>query len=312
MEIEGDSDGGGSGRRQEVTGRAIALGAASLFGVISLAFVIAAFVKLATPTVPVFAVLFCRFLFCLPLLFAYGWYQRGGALLQINSPGVLVRRTVFGFTGLTAWFLAISMVDLSLATALAQTMPIFITVMSIPILGESVGWRRIGAVLAGLAGVLVLLGPVEMAGNLVGISFALAHPFFSALMFVYLRKLGLGDAPISTALWHNMAGVVASFLLGMADGSVGVLFGGGVPAEVWLMLVAIGVLASLQQFLMPLSHSLAPASVLAPVHYSAIPLGVAVGVVFFGERITLPFVAGVVVIVLATYYILVRERAKRG
>jgi len=76
------------------------------------------------------------------------------------------------------------------------------------------------------------------------------------------------------------------------------------------MLVAVGVLASFQQLLMALSHRFAPASVLAPVHYTSIPLGVLIGVMFFDEQVTSRFVLGVVIILAANYYILIRERGR--
>ena len=296
---------------QEVTGRGVALSAGALVGEIAFTFVIAALVKLLYPDVPIFAVLFCRYLFCLPLLFAFGVFRRGGDVLQVNDRAALAHRIVYGLLGLTTWFAAVALIDISLATALAQTMSIFITVLAAPILGEAVGWRRIGAVLAGFAGVLVLLGPVEVGGNLIGIACGLASPFFAALMFLYLRKLGPGESPVSTALWYNATGVVFTFLLGLADGSMEALFGGGLPAEAWLMLVAVGVLGSFQQFLMAASHVFAPASVLAPVHYAAIPMGVVTGIVFFGERITLSFIAGMAVILFANYVALARGH-RRG
>ena len=298
---------GGDG---EVEGRDVAFGAAALLGELVFAIFVISLVKLLNPAIPVFALLLCRYVFCLPLLLAYGAFRRGRSVLQINKPAVLVRRTLFGLLGLSSMFLAVSRIDISLVTALAQTTPIFITVLAAPLLGESVGWRRVSAVLVGFAGVLVLVGPVDPGNDLVGIGYGLAFAFFSALMFIYLRKLGTTDEPVSTALWYNMAGVVFAFLLGLADGSTALLLGGGLSAGTWALLVAIGVLASFQQFLMALSHALAPASVLAPVHYASIPLGVMAGVAFFGETITLPFVAGVAVIVLANYYILVRQRVR--
>ena len=295
---------------QKVTGRGVGLGASALVGEIAFTFVIAALVKLLYPAVPIFAVLFCRYLFCLPLLFAYGGFQRGRDVLQINDWGVLTRRIVCGILGLTTWFLAVGLIDISLATALAQTMPIFITILAAPLLGEVVGWRQVGAVLAGFAGVLVLLGPVEVGGNLAGIAYGLACPFFAGLMFIYLRKLGPGESPVSTALWYNMTGVLFAFVLGMVDGSMAALVGGSLTADAWLMLVAVGVLASFQQFLMAASHVFAPASVLAPVHYVAIPIGVVTGIVFFGERITPSFVAGMAILLLANYVVLVRGGRK--
>jgi len=56
------------------------------------------------------------------------------------------------------------------------------------------------------------------------------------------------------------------------------------------------------------SHQLAPVTVLAPVHYSAIPLSMFVGVLYFGDVIDLRFLIGTAVIVCSTLYIFVRER----
>ena len=263
----------------DVTGRDVLLGASALFLEIVLSFVIAIFVKWLEPALPVVVILFFRYCFCLPLLLAYGARARGRDLFQINNRKVLVLRTVSGVLGLATWFLALSMIDLSLATALSQTMPIFITVLAALIIGEKVGPRRIGAVLFGFLGVLVVLGPTSLTSFNWGVVFGLLAPFFAALMFVFLRMLGRGEAPVSTALWYNMTGMVLMAGIITATGLYFPSF--DAPLNLWLMLVGVGVLASLQQLLMAVSHTFAPASVLAPVHYTAIPLGLIIGVMFF-------------------------------
>ena len=293
---------------QDVQPRDVFLGALALFTEIVFSFGIAIFVKWLEPSLSIIVILFFRYLCCLPLLFAYGLASRGRQVLQINNKKVLTLRTLSGFLGLSGWFLAVSLIDLSLATALAQTMPIFITILAAVIIGEHVGLHRIGAVLAGFGGVMILLGPTQIATPEWGVFFGLASPFFTALMFVFLRILGHGDAAVSTALWYNIFGTVAA-------GSLAVILGVDWPdaessVAIWGMLVAVGVLASFQQLLMALSHRFAPASVLAPVHYTSIPLGVLIGVLFFNEQVTSRFILGVVIILAANYYILIRERGR--
>lgn len=286
-------------------------GASALFGEIAFSFVIAIFVKWLEPSLSIIVILFFRYLCCLPLLLLYGVVSRGKQVMQINNKKVVILRTLSGFLGLTGWFLAVSMIDLSLATALSQTMPIFITILAAVIIGEKVGIHRAGAVLAGFIGVMILLGPTQLASPGWGVFFGLASPFFAALMFVFLRMLGKGDAAVTTALWYNIFGTFASGALALY---LGAAWPDGLSSIViWGMLVAVGVLASFQQLLMAMSHRFAPASVLAPVHYTSIPLGVIIGLVFFDEQITLGFMIGVGIILAANYYILNRERglAKR-
>ncbi|MCE2517649.1 MAG: DMT family transporter [Alphaproteobacteria bacterium] len=291
-----------------VTGRDVFLGAGALFLEIALSFVIAIFVKWLEPDLSVFVILFFRYFFCLPLLFAYGAGVRGRKLLHINNRKVLVLRIISGVLGLGTWFVALTLIDLSLATALSQTMPIFITVLAALIIGEKVGPRRIGAVVFGFLGVVVVLGPSSLTGGLSwGVVFGLLAPFFAALMFVFLRMLGRGEAPVSTALWYNMAGMLLMAGVITASGLNFPSF--DAPLSLWLMLISIGVLASLQQLFMAVSHTFAPASVLAPVHYTAIPLGLITGVVFFDEVLSASLLVGTGVILAANYYILVRERA---
>ena len=136
------------------------LGALYLIGEISTTFLLASIVKTLQPGFSIFLILFFRYLFCLPLLFAYAIYTRGPDFLKIKNIRGLVLRTGFGFMGLITWFLAISKIDISLATALLMTMPIFITALSVVIAKEHVGLKRLASVLLGFIGVLVLLFPI--------------------------------------------------------------------------------------------------------------------------------------------------------
>ena len=315
-----------SPRHDEVKLTDIACGASALLVEMVFFFVIVIFVKWLYADLSILAVLFCRYLFCLPLLFVYGWGQRRWQLLNITNINGLAKRIAAGFLGLVSWYFAITLIDVSLATVLHQIMPIFITILATFILAEKVGVRRITAIIIGFIGVFILLDPTNLlnfgsdtrdwSNFSWGVIFALTSAFFTSLMFIYLRLLGRSEAPVSTSLWHNIMGVVFVGIIGsVVDDSMLVLYDGfligGFSADIMLMLVAIGVLASFQQFLMALSHTFAPASVLAPVHYFSIPMGIATGIIFFGEEITWYFVIGTLIIIGANYYILLRERSKQ-
>jgi len=125
------------------------LGAVFLIGQIVMSLVLASMVKVLQPDFSVFVILFFRYLFCLPLLVAYAIYTRGAQFLNITNIRGLALRTGFGLLGLTMWFLSIIYLDISLATALSQTMPIFITGLSVLIAGEKVGLKRSASVFVG-------------------------------------------------------------------------------------------------------------------------------------------------------------------
>ena len=97
---------------------------------------------------------FYRYLLCLPLLIMYGRWTLGAHFLQISNVPILILQSVFSFLVLSFWFFATAYIDISLAKALANTMPIFITILSSLIGKETVGLQRIIAVLCGFCGVL--------------------------------------------------------------------------------------------------------------------------------------------------------------
>ena len=127
-----------------------------------LSFFIASIVKLLEPNIPIFQILFYRYLLSLPLLVIYGFFKHGSKILQVNNVRLLLLRIICGFLGLAMWFLAVAKIDISLATVLFNTMPLFITILSATIALEQVGLRRSIAVITGFFGVIlgILIGNV--------------------------------------------------------------------------------------------------------------------------------------------------------
>ncbi|MGB2485793.1 MAG: DMT family transporter [Candidatus Puniceispirillaceae bacterium] len=296
----------------EIPRRQLLAGALALFLEIAISMGLAGLIKQISADISLFTILFCRYLFCLPLLLWLGWYQRGRALFRVRQQKVLAIRILAGMAGISSWFVAVSYLPISLATVLGALLTIFITLLAPFLLNEVVGRRRLIAVIFGFSGVLFLINPfAEQTGtlSLIGIIAGLAMPFFAALMFIFLRRLGRSEAAISTTLWYNgvgtllfaviMLGTNASFPAMTAENSF-----------IWFVLIFAGVGSSFQQFLMAWSHELVPASALAPIHYSAVPISIFIGIVFFDEEMTVNFILGTSIIIGSAWYIFNRERAR--
>jgi drug/metabolite transporter (DMT)-like permease len=275
-----------------------------------LSFFIASIVKLLEPNIPIFQILFYRYLLSLPLLVIYGFFKHGSKILQVNNVRLLLLRIICGFLGLAMWFLAVAKIDISLATVLFNTMPLFITILSAIIALERVGLRRSIAVITGFFGVIFIVLPINTSFDFWGVLYAILGAIFAGLMFVFIRMLGKTNASIPTAIWYNSFGVVISAIILLLSGhnldnSFSLLMQKDLP---WGYLLALGLLASFQQFCLAESHRYADASALAPFHYLAIPIGVAFGVILFNETITAKFLVGAVIIIASNYYILFREK----
>jgi drug/metabolite transporter (DMT)-like permease len=280
-----------------------------LFLELVLSVIIASTVKLLSDDLNVFSILFFRYILSIPLLLLYGYYIHGRNILSINQKGILLLRISFGLIGLSCWYLTVIYLTLSVATVLLQTVPIFITIFAPFMTSERVGLRRFLAVIVGFIGVVILINPNldgSFAYSGIGLFFGAGATIFGALMFITLRMLGAKDAPIPTALWYNFVGaVIFGCLAGFSNGieTFEIIIG----ESLWFLLIFIGISASFQQYLMAKSHQLAPVTTLAPVHYSAIPMSMFVGVLYFEEVIDTRFLLGTSIIVCATAYIFFRE-----
>lgn len=290
--------------------QSLPVGVFYLISELILSFFIASIVKLLEPNIPIIQILFYRYLLCLPLLIVYGLSKHGIRVLLVNNIKLLLLRMICGFLGLAMWFLAVAKIDMSLATVLFNTMPLFITVLSVIIAREVVGLRRSLAVLTGFFGVVFIILPINGSFNFSGVIYSLLGAIFAGLMFVFIRMLGRTNASIPTAIWYNSFGVLASLIIFFIIenhfyNSLAILVHKDLP---WNYLLVLGFLASFQQFCLAESHRYADASALAPFHYLAVPIGIAFGVILFNETITVKFITGAVIIVASNYYIFVREK----
>ena len=295
-----------SGASQDSGQVNLPLGVSFAIGEIAIMVAVSVLVKLVSAEIDTVTVLLFRYVMCLPLLVAMAIWQRGRDAFSITAPGTLAVRIVTGLISLACFYAALDLMTLSLVTVLFQTLTLFVTFLAPLLLGERVGWRRWTAVMFGFGGTMLLLNPSAAGWTLTGVLFGLGSPFFGAMMMIALRKLGRRDSPATTAVWHNGSGALIFAAIVMVTGASMPSTGAD-----YTILVAVGVLSSFQQFGLAFSHKLVPASILAPLHYLAIPMGVAAGILLFGEILTLEIIVGSAIIIASSIFILRRERQLR-
>ena len=95
------------------------------------------------------------------LVFSFGLLMGSGGLrsLYTKSPGLHILRGMLLVIANILFFAGLAMIPLADATAIFFVAPLFITLLAIPILGETVGPRRLGAIVVGLIGVLIMVRP---------------------------------------------------------------------------------------------------------------------------------------------------------
>ena len=268
---------------------------------------IASFVKLIAVDLSVFLILFFRYLFCIPLLFLTSFYQRKKDTFKIISKSGLCVRTVAGLFSFGFLFAALKYIDLSLMTTLFNTIPLFVTLLAPILINEKISFFKIFMALIGFIGVFLIINPSYelLKFDNLGIFFGILCPFCASIMLISLRKLGNTDHPTTTALWYNIFGAVVFCLICII---INIDF--RVIENFYFILILIGVLSSLQQICLSYSHKLLPVTLLAPLRYISVPLGILVGIIYFEEKMQPLFYLGAFIIGLTCILIVSKEDIK--
>jgi S-adenosylmethionine uptake transporter len=259
-----------------------------------------AFVKSLHGSLPPYeAVFFGALLGLAALPFIMDKGDRWSDVLVARRPRLWWARAIAGgvcnIASVTAFFL----LPMAEVFALIFLMPIFVTVLSVIFLKEHVGWRRWSAVLVGFAGVLVVLRPGFRELGLGHIA-ALICGLSGAVSVVALRMAGPHEKRISL----YGAGVIGPLVIG------GLLM---LPHFVWPdlhqagLIAGYGLLAALAGVLLMQATLLSPANRVAPTQYSQMLWAIGFGYWLFGDRLDWPMLIGIVLILGAGLFTLVRE-----
>ncbi|NKC31322.1 DMT family transporter [Falsiroseomonas selenitidurans] len=270
----------------------------------SAAFVVsAALVKAIGPGVPLPQVILFRNAFALPLLLLMVMQAGGLAMLRTRLPWRHAERTFWGLCGMTGAFHGFAHLPLATATALGFTMPLFLTALSVLLLGEKVGWRRWSAVAVGFCGVLVMVRPGFGGAALpvFSVGLVLLGAFGWAMAMLSIRRMGeAGESGVSIVFWFALS---SAMVAGLATIPVWVT---PTPAQ-WLMLGGIGFVSAIAQLLMTAAYRRGETTLLAPFEYSGLIWTMLVGILIWAEWPDLFELLGFAVLVGAGLYIWRRE-----
>ncbi len=201
---------------------------------------------------------------------------------------------------LVAFFAAFSRGPLSDVTAIAFTSPVFVVMGAAMMLGEKLGVLRIAAVIVGMAGALLIVGP-SGAGLSWAMGFALSGAVMQAVIQLMLKSMSSGDKTATLVAWNLFLTVPLALVLALPFWTT--------PDPAQLGLLALqGVLGAACMALMTHAFSLADASIIAPVDFLRLPLVAVLGYGLFGEMPRPSTLAGGALICAAA---LIASRASR-
>ena len=250
---------------------------------------------------PTMEVVFVRYAGQFLIIAAVFFPQRGRALTATrNLPVELIRG--LALLGSTIFnFIAITYLPLTITSAIMFTSPLILCALSIPLLGEKVGWRRWLAILVGFAGVIIVVLPGTASFHPAAILSVLGAAC-GALYMLLTRKLAGVDA---TSTQQFYAGLVATACI--APFALNGWIWPGDPVG-WFAFVLIGVAALTGHLLVTTAHRFAPASVLAPFSYLQIIYMTASSWLIFNQPPDVWLYVGAPIVIASGLYLWLRER----
>lgn len=234
-------------------------------------------------------IIFFRTLVSLPLIALLAYYGGGLRKLRTRRPGVhLVRGLIYTGT-MVCFVLGLTLLPLAEATAIAFVAPLFVTLLSVPLLGEKIDRPVLAASLLGFVGVLIVVRPGGDAfqlGSLVLIGAAL----FYALMMITARRYGGRE--------HLWAMVFYMTLVPLVITAVALPWVWQTPYPWhWVGFLAAGVFGVGATGCITMAFRFAPAAIAAPFDYTAMLWAVLLGWWFWGEMPDLWVFVGSVLII---------------
>jgi drug/metabolite transporter (DMT)-like permease len=262
----------------------------------------ATLIKYLGQRLPVFEVLFIRFLVGFLVLIPVIW-RTGFRIVRTKRPFLHFARGFVGFMGNVCFFLALVHMVLADAVTIQFSRPLFMLFVAALFLGEVAGVRRSVIAVVGFTGILMITRPFG-DGFEPWALVAAAGAFFGTLVVLCVKLLSRTEHTLTImfyfAFWTTVMAAIPAFLTWQTP----------TPTELALM-VMIGVLGIVGQGCFTHGVSLGDTTFVMPFDYLRIVYSVGFGIVVFAESPVPWSIAGATVIIGSSLYLLRDEQRAR-
>jgi drug/metabolite transporter (DMT)-like permease len=223
------------------------------------------------------------------------------ARLRIVNLKLHLLRGVLAIVMIASFVLAVRESSLASTYAIFMCAPLLVAAVSAPLLGERVAGAQWGAILAGLAGVLLMLKPAGGGWATTGSLWALLATVMYTLSVVSLRLLARTDTNESMVFWFTAMLAVGAGLLSI---------------PVWQhlqmphvpLMVGVGACGAAGQYLITVAFRSAPAATVTPFEYTALVYGVGLDVAIWSVWPGTVTLVGGAIVIAAGLFVIERER----
>ncbi|PSM20368.1 MULTISPECIES: DMT family transporter [Nitratireductor] len=282
----------------------------NLSGALTMAIAMAAFtvndavVKLVSTELNMGQIMLVRGMVATTLIALLAWRAGVASKLSgVRNPMVLLRGAAeIGAT--VSFLLALQRLPLANVTAVLQVLPLAVTMGAALVFAEPVGWRRWTAILAGFAGVVIIIRP-GFEGFSAFSLLALLSVMFCTVRDLATRRI---DAGVPTLLVSTLSALGVTIVGGLLV----VPLGGWTPLDGGqfgtLAVAAIMVLVGYQCVI--ISMRTGEISFVAPYRYTGLLWALVLGYAVFGDVPDAAMITGAVIVVGSGLFTLYREQVR--
>ncbi len=236
----------------------------------------------------------------MPLVFRAG----GLTAMRTGRPLLHLERNVAHYAGQAAWLYALTLIPLAQLIAIEFTTPIWTALLAILFLGERLTRPRLGAILLGLVGVVIIVRPgvgTLETGHLVVLGAAMAF----GISMVMVKSLTRTDSVVRIIFWM----LVIQSVMGMGPA----LYVWRTPApDLWPWILLIGLSGMSSHFCLARALVYADATVVSPMDMARVPLSALIGWLLYSEQIDVFTAIGAILILSGNLLNLQRRPTRTG
>ena len=281
----------------------IGLGIASVVAAVFFFSIADAIAKWLGQTYEPVQIVFLRYVFGLIPVALLVWHAGGLGALRTRRPVLHGLRALVIFTALLLLFMGLRRLPLAEAISVAFTAPLFVTVLSGPLLGEPVRPRHWAAVSVGFLGALIVIRPGTGGFQIESLYVAVAALCF-ALSALITRRMSRTESNVALLAYTTIGAGLAGLPI------MPFVWRQPAPDDLWLFL-AIGLIGSIAAYCVIQAYRNAPPAIIAPFDYTALIWAALFGWIVWQERPEPAVWLGAAIIAASGLYVTHREARRK-
>lgn len=240
-----------------------------------------------------------RSMMALPIIATMLLVTRGRAGFSTASIPTHALRGFFAVAAAWCFFSSLKQLTLAGATSLVFAAPLFITALSVVLLGEKVGWRRWSAVAIGFIGVLIIVRPGGETFQTASL-YAVGAAFFYALFMISARWIRREEPMMTMMFYVSLFPLIYCMPVLAIDWQP-------VAFEHLPLFIGMALFGTTGITMIGHAFRLAPAAIVAPFDYTALLWATVLGFLFWGDLPDMWTYIGALIIIASGIYIVLRE-----